>query len=62
MDISGWVARLVRPPGAGVEVGGDEFRRILCAPLNAENSSTPSHRFANEMGHPAVDVQERILA
>ena len=23
------------------------------APVGAENSRTPSHRFANEMGHPA---------
>jgi len=39
---------------AGVEVGGDEFRRIQFVPLDADNSSTPSHRFANEMDHPAL--------
>ena len=41
------------PARGGRRDGGDECQGILFAPFGAENSSTPSHRFANEMGHPA---------
>ncbi len=39
------------PAGGGRRGGGDEFRRIQIAPLSAEYSRIPSHRFANEMGY-----------
>ena len=64
VNSAGWTVLQVRrdgparsPAGGGRRGGGDQPRRVQFAPLNIKDSSDPSQRRANEMGHSFVSAQ-----